>query len=90
MRNSGGELSDKVGYDELEKSTLEGKDDFFAKAERFAEGDYHNEGEGTVRILDSKEKEAPQEKEPFKGDIHGFEDTDGDGDPLIDDAIIEE
>jgi hypothetical protein len=30
------------------------------------------------------------EKEPFKGDIKGFTDNDGDGDPLIDDAIIDE
>jgi len=41
---NGGELSDKVGYDGLEKSTLEGTDDFFARADRFAKGDYKNEG----------------------------------------------
>ena len=41
---NGGELSDKVGYDDLDKSTLEGTDDFFSRADRFAKGDYHNEG----------------------------------------------
>ena len=41
---NGGELSDKVGYDDLKKSNLEGTDDFFARADRFAKGDYNNEG----------------------------------------------
>ena len=87
MKNSGGEISDKIGYEELEKSTLEGKDDFFAKADRYARGDFQKEG--AINIVDA-EKTEPVEKEPFKGDIHGFDDADGDGDPLIDDAIIEE
>ena len=87
VKNSGGELSDKIGYEELNKSTLEGKDDFFAKADRYAKGDFKKEGE--INIVDVKEGEAV-DKEPFKGDIHGFNDLDGDGDPLIDDAIIEE
>jgi len=30
------------------------------------------------------------EKPKFQGSVKGFEDHDGDGDPVIDDAIIEE
>jgi len=60
------------------------------KAERYAQGDYENEGEGAIKIIEQKEPTTPIEKEAFQGDIHGFDDLDGDGDPLIDDAIIEE
>lgn len=90
VKASGGTISDKVGYDELEKSTLEGTDDFFAKADKFAKGDYGAVKEGTIEIVDSQETIKPTEKKLFEGDIHGFDDADGDGDPLIDDAIIEE
>ena len=34
--------------------------------------------------------ENPDFKAPKKGTVKGFEDLDGDGDELIDDAIIEE
>jgi len=37
-----------VGYDDLKKSTLEGTDDFFSRADRFAKGDYHNEGANKI------------------------------------------
>ncbi|NJB85738.1 ElaB/YqjD/DUF883 family membrane-anchored ribosome-binding protein [Lewinella marina] len=68
------------------KSTLSGTDSFFDRADRFARGDYHNEGGKDMRILDD-----PDYQPRKKGDrIAGFEDHDGDGDSLIDDAEIEE
>jgi len=77
----------------LSQSELTGKDDFFEKAKRFAEGDYHNTGkkkkEGEITL--SKDPDHPaNKKDKEKGDIKGFDDHDGDGDSLIDDAIIDE
>jgi hypothetical protein len=75
-------------------SLLDDKDDFFARADRFAKGDYYNK--------DAKKEEADKEDELELGDIPeykpkkkegtvpGFEDLDGDGDEIIDDAIIDE
>jgi len=81
----------KSPYSKLEKSELTGKDDFFAKAQRFSEGDYHDQGkpkeEGTMSIFDAP---AEKPKKDPQGEIKGFEDHDGDGDFLIDDAIIDE
>ncbi|MTB50812.1 hypothetical protein [Lewinella sp. W8] len=68
------------------ESTLSGTDSFFDRASRFAEGDYHNEGGKEMTI--KEDKDAP--KKPEGGIIAGFLDSDGDGDSLIDDAIIEE
>ena len=93
-----------IGYDNLNENLLEGKDDFWSKAEKYAEGDYSGKGkeetpsaandifanteERQKQLGDSAEEEV--KKEPFKGEIKGFTDIDGDGDPLIDDAIIDE
>lgn len=72
----------------MKKGSLEDKDDFFKKAEAFAEGKYDN------RPRVSKESEKPailgKEKEEGKKDdlVPGFEDLDGDGDEIIDDAFI--
>ena len=89
------ELSGKLGYDEHKGSMLEGHDDFFSKAEKWADGNHgaFNDPslETTTPKIDSTTPpplELP--KEPFEGDIKGFTDNDGDGDPLIDDAEIEE
>ena len=69
--------------DDSKESTLKGMDSFFDKASRFADGDYRNEGD--VRIT---RKDQPGQLKG--GKTHGFEDTDGDGDDVIDDAIIDE
>ncbi len=90
-----------IGYDKLNESLLEGKDDFWSKAEKYAEGDYSGKGKDETPAASNdifanteerqkKLEEAPEKKEPFKGEIKGFTDNDGDGDPLIDDAIIDE
>ena len=93
-----------IGYDKLDENLLEGKDDFWSKAEKYAEGDYSGKGnedspsaandifantEERQKELGEASQDAP-EKKPFKGEIKGFTDIDGDGDPLIDDAIIDE
>lgn len=93
-----------IGYDNLKEDLLEGKDDFWSKAEKYAEGDYSGKGkddapsaandifantEERQKQLEEAAEETP-EKKPFKGEIKGFTDNDGDGDPLIDDAIIDE
>lgn len=84
-----------IGYDEHKGSLLDGQDDFFAKAERFAEGDYHNQGAQDNRppsdVPEIVTHPDPSTLEPAKevtGTIKGFEDLDGDGDELVDDAII--
>lgn len=89
----------KIGYDKLDESLLDGKDSFWDKAEKFADGDYSGEGKKETPPSNDifanteehqKQLDAAKEKEPFKGEIKGFTDNDGDGDPLIDDAIIDE
>ena len=93
-----------IGYDKLDESLLEGKDDFWSKAEKYAQGDYSGKGKEETPTTSNdifanteerqKQLEEPieedSEKEPFKGEIKGYTDLDGDGDPLIDDAIIDE
>ena len=68
---------------------LEGSDDFFSKAEKFAEGDYSAAREGKVDIQ-SSEDEKNEKDVKQDGKVAGFEDRDGDGDELIDDAEIED
>jgi ElaB/YqjD/DUF883 family membrane-anchored ribosome-binding protein len=65
---------------------LGGFDSFFDKAERYAEGDYHNEGGKDMNIGQDPDYK-PKEN---KGRVKGFEDRDGDGDEIIDDAILDE
>lgn len=69
---------------DISSSELEGKDDFFAKAEAFAEGRPMEDAEKDIKITPG----TPEDKPEYK--TYGFEDRDGDGDELIDDAIIEE
>lgn len=73
----------KTILDENEGSLLEGKDDFFSKADKFGDGDYQAAAEGKITV---QEIEAPA-KEAAKA--AGFTDMDGDGNEVIDDAIIE-
>jgi hypothetical protein len=73
---------------DVKDSLLEGKDDFFEKAKRFAEGDYRNEGKKTGDMKMEKNPDYKPKKDG--GKATGFDDLDGDGDEIIDDAIIEE
>ena len=68
-------------------SLLEGTDDFFAKADKYADGQYDAFSEGKITI---KEAEKTEEKILSQDPITGFEDLDGDGNEIIDDAIIDE
>ncbi len=74
----------KEGERDASSSLLDGTDSFFDRAAKFADGDYHREG--SVRLTDS---ETPQKPKPNDA-ITGFDDKDGDGDALIDDAEISE
>lgn len=69
---------------DAKKGGLEQHDDFFAKAKRFADGDHGAfSNETTIR-------RDPDHQPDQKGKkTHGFNDGDGDGEDLIDDAIIE-
>lgn len=88
--------SPKMGYDNAKGSLLDGQDDFFAKAEKFAQGDYHGKGKkadeesigdiGDIKIT----KDPNYQRTPTEGTVAGFEDLDGDGNEIIDDAIIDE
>ena len=79
-------FDNKEGARDSSASTLSGTDSFFDRADRFASGDYHNEGGKDLRVQDDPDYQ-PRKKSDL---IAGFLDSDGDGDSLIDDAIIEE
>lgn len=81
------EPKEKYSSDDLDTggSLLEGTDDFFSKASKYADGDYGAMSEGKIELLDERGEVS---KNPVKA--AGFEDLDGDGDEIIDDAIIEE
>lgn len=64
-------------------SLLKGKDDFFSKASEYADGDYGAFSEGKIAI---EESDITIEKP--KVIAAGFEDLDGDGDEIVDDAIV--
>ena len=79
----------KVGYDNVKGSLMDGHDDFFEKASKYADGDYHNQGTMDTQMGDVTIKKNPDYIQPEpKGSVKGFEDLDGDGDELIDDAIV--
>jgi hypothetical protein len=69
---------------ENKSSTLDQKDDFFSKAKKFADGDY-----GAVRSKPEIGKDPNFKPGQKTGKTHGFDDQDGDGEDLIDDAIVE-
>lgn len=85
-------------------SLLDGTDDFFSKADKFASGDYGTFSEGKITIQDNDGIELKASDTPSKpsldynaatdaaidkgGKAAGFEDLDGDGNELIDDAIF--
>lgn len=62
-------------------SLLDDKGGFFDKADRFARGDYHD-----VSISKDPNYRRPADK---SGKVTGLDDRDGDGDSLIDDAVID-
>lgn len=67
-------------------SLLEDTDDFFSKADKYADGEYDSFSEGKITIQEGKlEKPKFSEGTPALG----FEDLDGDGNEIIDDAIID-
>ena len=79
-------FDDKEQERDTKDSTLGGMDNFWDRADRFAKGDYTNEGGKKMRIQQDPEYK-PKDK---PNSIHGFEDRDNDGDDLIDDAILDE
>ncbi len=83
----------KRAADKSAESTLGGMGSFFEKAQRYAEGDYHNTGgqkpvEDDPNVLELK-PDPNYKKEKKEGKVPGMDDLDGDGDELIDDAIID-
>ena len=68
-------------------SLLEGTDDFFFKADKFASGDYGAFSEGKVSLDTNVDDKGNDFLELPKAT--GFEDKDGDGNEIIDDAIID-
>lgn len=81
----------KTPKERLQENSLDDKGDFFSKAERFAQGDHHAFNE-KPRIIKSDQQDATPANDPDKPYIplRGFEDRDGDGNELIDDAIIDD
>lgn len=79
-----------IGYDNVKGSLLDGKDDFFEKAKRFADGDYHNTGKKENQKEVEVQKDPNYQKTTPEGKVKGFEDLDGDGNEIVDDAIIVE
>lgn len=78
---------DNISHAEKLRQTdlLENTDDFFSKAAKFADGDHKAAREGAIEIQDSAEEVVEHKNAKTKG----FEDLDGDGDDIVDDAIIE-
>lgn len=66
-------------------SLLEGTDDFFSKADKYADGDYGAFSEGKTTISKPDNLELPEKPAVVAA---GFEDLDGDGDEIIDDAVV--
>ena len=71
----------KPHLDALDDSPLEKTGGFFEKADEFAKGNYHH---GEVAIEPGEETTRTK----GTGPTYGFEDRDGDGDDIIDDAEI--
>lgn len=82
-KGAGGFVHDPIN---TKDSLLENKDSFFEKARRFAEGDY--DGTGGPKVTKSTEPTPPAP--PKEGKTKGFDDLDGDGNDIVDDAIVED
>jgi len=81
------ESTPKGGPIDTKEGLLGKHDSFFDRAQRFADGDYHNEGGRNTRLFTNPDDAAKNKK---GGKAAGFEDLDGDGNELIDDAIVED
>ena len=89
---------------DAEGSLLDDTDDFFSKADKYAGGEYDAFSEGKITIKDNDGLELKASDKPSKPTLDydsatdaaidtgkkaaGFEDLDGDGNELIDDAIV--
>lgn len=85
--NPTGFREDSTHADQLKKTDiLSGTDDFFDKADSFAKGNY---GAFTDEPQISKDPTAKKEEVDDRS-TYGFEDLDGDGNDIIDEAIIDD
>jgi len=82
------ESKPKGGPIDTKEGLLGKHDSFFDRAQRFADGDYHNEGGRNTRLFTNPDD--AQAKNKKGGKAAGFDDLDGDGNELIDDAIVED
>lgn len=98
MKNLNQKLEDKISGNNTKfadkpldtgGSEFQKHESFWEKAEKFAKGDYHMKGD-QAKPGEMKIGNNPDYKAPEKGKVKGFEDNDGDGDELIDDAIVED
>jgi ElaB/YqjD/DUF883 family membrane-anchored ribosome-binding protein len=71
------------------KGPLGGMDSFFDKAERYASGDYADEGTPAGKDVTIR-KDPDYKPKENTGKVKGFDDLDGDGDEIIDDAILDD
>jgi ElaB/YqjD/DUF883 family membrane-anchored ribosome-binding protein len=82
--------NESAHLDALKKDSAFGSGSFFDKAASFADGDYDAVKPDAEPKITNVNEQTENQKDPWQGEIHGFTDADGDGDPLIDDAQIEE
>jgi len=68
-------------------SLLDDKDDFFSKASKYADGDYDSFSEGKITIQPG---DKPMKKDKDTEPASNFIDHDGDGNEIIDDAILDD
>ena len=90
-----GEFADttlKEKLNEHDESMLEGKDDFFSNAAKFADGEYDafSDDYGKAKIVDNPDPSSVIDKTDDGKTVPGFEDLDGDGNEIVDDAIIDD
>ncbi len=88
VKERGGKSNAENLEADRQKGPLGGMDSFFDKAARYADGDYTGEGKQDKDVTIRKDPDyKPKEN---KGKVKGFDDRDGDGDEIIDDAIIDD
>jgi len=79
------DVAEQTKKDTRSGGLLRKHESFFDKAARYAEGDYRSEGDFRIEKSDTPKEE--KEKDDRK--VKGFDDLDGDGDEIIDDAILD-
>lgn len=70
-----------------DESLLDAHSDFFSKAAAFASGKYPDSN--TAQPDMAIEMDPDYQPRPKTGTVPGFEDLDGDGNELVDDAILD-